>query len=390
MPPRKPAHPYGLGSVYQRQDGRWVAAGAIPQPDGTRRRQTFYGPTAAAAQARLAAARAQADSGLPTRGGRQPLGAFLRWWLEHVQRPRVAPATYELTERLIRQHLAPALGTVPLAALTAQQVAAFYAHKRRQGYAPASIGQMHATLRTALAAAERWGLVARNVATLARADLPRAAPAPVAVLDVEPARRFLAAARGHRLEALCIVALYCGLRRGELAGLRWQDVDLDGARLHVRRKAIRIGRRILEDAPKGGKARTLDLAPPVVAALRAHRARQAAERIAAPEWARPDLVFVTRLGALLNPTGINTNVVRPLIRRAGLGGLTAHGLRHSFASLALAGGADAAAVAADLGHASAVTTLRTYRHVLPSERGRVARRVADLLADEPAGDEAPG
>jgi integrase len=361
----------------------FAAEGTLPQPDGTRKRQTFYARTAAAADAKLAAAKAAAGQGLPTRSARQPLGQYLRWWLEHVQRPRVAPSTYEHQEMLVRRHLGPDLGTVPLATLSAQQLAAFYGRKRRAGYAPGTIQGMHALLSAALAAAVRWELVPRNVAQLARQDVPTGPRAEPRVLDVEPAQRFLTAARGERLEGLYMVALYCGLRRGELAGLRWQDVDLEGAQLHVRQKAIRVHRRLVEDAPKGKRARTLDLPASVVAALRAHRTRQAVERLAAPSWARPDLVFTTPLGEPLNPASLNTNHIKRVLRRAGLEGLSAHSLRHSFVSLALREGIDVAIVSQMAGHASPDITLRVYRHVLGGERKGAAERLAKLLDAPP-------
>ena len=132
---------------------------------------------------------------------------------------------------ILRRHLIPALGKRPLPKLTPQEIQAFYAQKLADGYAPGTVRQMHAVLCNALNTATRWGIIPRNPAALV--DLPKLAKREVPVLDAEPARKLLQAARGERLEALFVLALTTGARQGELLGLRWQDVDLDGGQLHM-------------------------------------------------------------------------------------------------------------------------------------------------------------
>jgi len=378
VPPRK-RRPRGLGSVTTRADGQVVARCWLPLPDGRRVRQAFYGPDAAAAEGKMLAARQAALAGLVP-ADRQPLAAFLQSWLEQVKRPRVEASTFERQEAIVRLHLVPALGHHRLGALRPQHVALFLGERQRAGYAPGTVRQLHAVLHNALQTAVRWELVPRNVAALAAADLPRLPRREPPVLDPTAARALLAAAPRDRLGALYVVALTTGLRRGELCGLRWADIDLERARLHVRQQHSRTRAGLAEKLPKSKRARVVDLAALTVEALRAHRAAQAQERLAQPgSWPRPDLVFTTPTGAPLHATPLGSYHFRRFLAAAGLPPLTLHGLRHSFASLLLSEGEDLATVSAMLGHADPAITLRVYRHLFEGEGRRTARRLDALL-----------
>src|SRR5262249_15840352 len=156
------------------------------------------------------------------------------------------------------RHLIPAFGSRPLAKLTPQEIQACYTRKLADGYAPGTVRQYHAVLCNALNTAVRWGLLVRNPAALV--DLPKVPRREGQVLDAEPARRLLEAARGDRLEALYVLALTTGMRQGELLGLRWDAVDLDTGMLHVRRKLLRARRQLVENAPKTESGRrSIDL-----------------------------------------------------------------------------------------------------------------------------------
>src|SRR5262245_22226550 len=164
------------------------------------------------------------------------VGRFLEEWLQTTQ-PSVRPTTWLRYKQLICPHAIPALGTLLLARLEPRQVQKLYADLLAQGQAPASVRQLHAVLRRAFSQAVKWGTVVRNV--IALAIPPRVARHEIQPLTAAQARALLEAARGERLEALYVMALSSGMRLGELLGLRWSDVDLDGGMVQVRQILVR-------------------------------------------------------------------------------------------------------------------------------------------------------
>ncbi len=373
-----PKRANGEGTISQRKDGRWWAR--ITLPDG--RRKAYYGPTRQAVAQQLARALHERQQGLPIAGERQTVGQYLTWWLAERVRPTVRPRTYASYAQLVRLHLGPALGTIPLARLAPQQVQAFLNAKRDAGLSPRTVQYLHAVLRRALGQALKWGLVARNVATLV--EPPRVRRAPVQPLTVEEARALLAAVRGDRLEALYAVAVALGLRQGEALGLRWQDIDLDAGTLRVTGALQRVEGTLRRDAPKTPQSRRLLYLPPsLVATLRAHRARQAEERLRAgplwqpPAWA-PDLVFTTATGGALDARNVVRHYHR-LLERAGLPRRPFHHLRHTAASLLLAQGVPLRVVMETLGHSHISLTADLYAHVLPALQQEAAARMEAVL-----------
>jgi integrase len=190
-----------------------------------------------------------------------------------------------------------------------------------------------------------------------------APPDRVKALSPAQVRALLDAARGTRNEALYIVALHTGLRQGELLGLRWSDVD--GGKVSVRR-ALKITARGLGFGPPKNTAsrRSVTLNKTAAAALRAHKARQNAERIAAREWHDMGLVFPNRVGKPSDPNNLYYREHKPLFTRAGLDGFTFHALRHTFATALFSRGEHPKRVQSLLGHASITQTMDTYSHLI--------------------------
>jgi len=205
---------------------------------------------------------------------------------------------------------------------------------------------------------------------------------------VPEARRLLEAARGDRLEAFYVLALHTGMRRGELLGLKWADVDLDTSTIRVRRTLTRTenGKRVALGEPKTKKSRrTVRLTPVATDALGRHRARQAEEKLKAGElYADQDLVFADEGGGLINPSNLRQRSFASLLRRAfGEGGdatrITFHDLRHTCASLLFQRNVHPKFVQELLGHASVAITLDTYSHMLPGMGGEAADAIGDAL-----------
>src|SRR5579884_3830581 len=277
------------GTIRQRADGRWEAQVSMPRG----KRKSYYGKTRREAQDKLRAALRDLDAGLDLAAGRQTVGQFLDRWLADVAKPSVRPSTYESYAGHVRNHLKPALGHIQLAKLTPQQVQTMLTEKTAAGLSPRTVQYIRAVLRRALGQAMKWGLVARNVATLT--EPPRSAKKPVQPLTAEQARAFLDFTKDDRLGPLFHVAITTGLRQGELFGLRWPDVDLAAGTLTVRHALQRINGKPTLVAPKTDKSRrTVTLPASAVAALREQRKRQLQERLlAGSRWQDWGLVFAS-------------------------------------------------------------------------------------------------
>ena len=229
----------GEGSIFQRADGRWCGILSLGWENGKRKRKSFYGVTAAEVQAQLLMARADHARNLPVAAERQSVTQFLMHWLDHTVKPNARPRSYESFEIIIRKHIIPEIGRTRLEKLTPQQVQALLDRKLKSGLAPQTVVHIRMVLRTALNQAMKWSLIARNPAALV--DPPRIPRSEIRPLTAEEARRFLDAAKGERFEALYTLALFSGLRRGEILGLRWSDVDLEARALRVNQAIQRVG-----------------------------------------------------------------------------------------------------------------------------------------------------
>ena len=353
---------HGEGSYRQMPNGTWQ--GRVTLPDG--RQRSVYAKTERQARDKAKEAIKQAEAGvkLPTRDdpkGRQTVAEFLARWLRDDIKPHKAPRTHEFYERIVRVHIAPAIGEHRLDKLTPQHVAAMLAAKGETA-APRMVHHIRTVLRTALNQAVRYELVPRNVAALTTPPrVPRAEPV---FLDHDGARARLNAARGNRFEAAFQLGLKVGLREGEILGLKWDDLDLDARRLTVRRTVQRAAGRLIEKEPKTEKSRrTVKLPPSVAATLRARRDQQAFERQAAGEfWNEAGFVFATKTGGPIDPR----NFIRAwhdLHTGAGLDRVKFHATRHTAASLLHAEGLSLKVIQEVLGHSMLSTTADIYGHV---------------------------
>jgi integrase len=222
----------------------------------------------------------------------------------------------------------------------------------------------------------RPSAIRRTVATLV--DRPAASPERPTPLTADQVRDFLAGTAGDRLGPLYGTAIATGCRQGELLGLRWQDMDLDTGTLTVAHTLERGTRELAE--PKTERSRrTLRLGAGTVAILRTHKARQAAERLAAGrKWQDKDYVFATGIGTPLESRNV-THALQAALARLGLPRQRFHDLRHAYATLMLEEGEDVAIVSKNLGHSTVRTTTDTYAHLTAKMRVRSAARMDALL-----------
>jgi integrase len=359
-----------------------------PDPVTGRRRQKTKGGfrTKRECQAALNEAIMALQTGTYVAASRRTVRSFLLdEWLPDREPPKLRATTYANYETQIRTHVLPALGGVELQRLSPAQLNAFYrallaGGRRRdsQGLAPKTVKNIHAIVHRALKDAVRWGYVARNVADAV--DPPRGRSPEMRVWTPDQLRGFLAHVRTDRLYAVWLLVATTGMRRGELAGLRWADVDLDGHRVSPRRPRVVVNYAVEVSEPKTAKGRrALALDAVTVAALREHKARQAEERaMVGAGWQDTGLVFTRPDGAPIHPDLISDWFER-LARTAGLPKIRLHDVRHSYASAALAAGIPAKVISERLGHATIQITLDTYSHVLPGLDAQAAETVARLI-----------
>ncbi len=371
------------GTITQRNDGTWeakISLGYQVGLDGTpkRVRKSFYGKTRKEVSAKLNKALEDHWHGLPVAVERQTVGQYLDRWLSDVVQPSVRPKTHHSYAQLVRLHLTPGLGHHQLSVLAPQHFQAFLNDKLAAGLSPRTVQYLRAVLRRALGQALKWGLVARNVATLT--EPPRSVHHEMKFLTPMQARSLLDAARGDRLEALYAVALAVGLRQGESLGLRWSDIDLDAGTLTVRTALQRVDGALMLVEPKTETSRrTLSIPPTVIAALRAHRDRQSFEQAkAGPRWIETGLVFTTPKGTPLDSRNV-TRRFKALLHTAGLHDMRWHDLRHSCASLLLAQRVPYRVVMETLGHSQISLTMR-YSHLIPELRREAADSMERLLS----------
>ena len=364
----------------------WVDVGR--DASGKRKQKTKGGfPTKRAAQQAARVVEQTVADGSYVEPTRQTLGQYLTTeWLPSI-RAHVRPSTWGHYEGNIRRHVVPRIGSLPLGRLSAMHLEALYADLLTDGRAdgtgglsPRTVGHVHRVLRNALADAVRVGKLHRNAAALARP--PSVPHREMSVWSPEQLRQFLGYLQRtqDRLLALWVLAATTGLRRGELLGLRWQDVDLDHGRVSVM-QTLTVADRVVRFAePKTARGRrSLALDAATVKVLRAHRARQSEERLAwGAAWPDAGLVFTREDGRHLDPYW-PTHALPRLAQEVGLPRIRVHDLRHSYASAALVAGVSAKVVSDRLGHSTIAITLDTYSHVLPALDEEAADRVAALI-----------
>ena len=371
----------GEGSVYQRADGYWVAqVDAGFDRKGRRRRPRAVRRTKREALAALDELRRQADQGV-TPERTQTVGEFLAWWLATVLPGTVKASTTEDYGYMARRYVIPHVGRVKLAKLTPQHVKSMLRALEDDGLSPRTRQYARAVLRRALRWAEQNGLVARNVAALV--DGPRKTGTKLDdTLDAAGAAAVIDAAAGDRLEALAVLVLRLGLRKGEALALRWDDVDLDAGTLTVRGtlKRRRDGGGLFVDTTKtDAGTRELPLVAGTSDALREHRRRQAAERLAlGPLWVDTGHVFTTVTGTLLDPRNAN-RLWSALCERAGVGHRRFHAARHTAATLLLEQGVPLEVVSAVLGHAGLAITADVYAKVGMDAKRRALATLAKKM-----------
>jgi integrase len=300
---------------------------------------------------------------------RATLREFLIHWLKYIE-TQVSPRTRQNYHELISFWIMPKLGHVPLAKLRPEQITLTYSdaltHGRKNGtgLAPRSVRAMHRVLSQALKQAVTWNLVAKNPAALCKP--PRVERKEMRVLDLAATAALAAFAEGGPLHMPILFFTLCGLRRGEVAAIRWNRLDLHAGRLAVTTSIEQTTRGVREKPPKSGRARTVTLPALLVEELHRHRVKQAEDLLRLGIRQTDETHVCLHEGATpWTPRKLTFATIR-LIRASGLPRVRLHDLRHGHATHLLEANAHPKVVQERLGHASIQVTLDTYSHVLPS------------------------
>ncbi|MBZ9712232.1 tyrosine-type recombinase/integrase [Deinococcus multiflagellatus] len=370
----------GEGTIFYREDKKiWGAEVTLARHPGTGKitRRTVYGKTQKEVQAKInQLKKAQAEGTL-----RAPDSTTVEdWSKEYLEnaKTRLKAGTYQSYEMNIRLYVLPYLGKIRLEKLTARDVSAMVnALAKEKGTRTSQYART--LLSMMLNYAVSLDMLPRNVAKNTRP--PKAPRKEMSFWEPGEVRTFLKAISGHRLEALFYLALTTGMRKAELLGLRWSD--LQGDTLSVRQTVVRVAYTPTIETPKtAAGVRDLVLDPDSLDQLRARRTAWEAERAAVlgagSVWPDHDLIFPDQNGEPLMPWRIDYHW-RTLRDGCEVSPIRFHDLRHTYASLAIASGMDVRMLAERLGHADASITLKVYSHVLASQRRRSAIGLGSLL-----------
>jgi integrase len=379
------------GSVVQKPSGsgRWYVVVDMERDPGTgaRRRKWHSGFSSKRdAERGLTKILGSLDQGSYLSPSRVRVAEYLtQTWLPAIE-STVRPTTFNGYRAHINLYVIPRLGAEQLQRLTPDQLSHFYRELQKEGgrdggpLSANTVRRVHATMHRALRDGVRWGYLQRNPAQVAvKPRQPNVGTSGATTWTAAEVKGFLAAVNGGRLQALWRVAATTGLRRGELLGLRWADVDLTARRIAVRQTLTSVGSQIIIGEPKTKRGkRSVALDGQTVTELSAWRQMQHAERMSwGSAWTNSGLVFTRENGTFIHPDLLSKWFVR-YSREAGLTPIRFHDLRHTHASLALQAGVPAKVVSERLGHATVAFTLDVYSHVIPGLQEEAAERIAAL------------
>ena len=361
------------GHITKRGDS-WTAVVDLP-PDpatGNRRQKRVTARTKREVEQQVAALIQAGQTGFTDAGKLSVRGYFDRW-LETTA-PTLRAVTVRRYRDIVRLHIVGVIGNTPLAKLTSADVQRLYAD-RLTLLSPSTVRYVHAVLHHALDDAVKWGLLARNVADAV--EPPQKARREMHVWNADQVGCVLRAAADEPFEALWRLAIYTGMRRGELLALKWADLDLDAGALFVQRSLSRgLTSRLEEREPKSQSGRRrIALSRSVVDSLKRHRVRQLEYRLSVGDaYEDRGYLFANETGGHVHPNTLYRRY-RDLTARAGVPPIRFHDLRHTSATLLLAEGVHGKIVQERLGHANIAMTLDLYSHVTAD----MQRHAADAL-----------
>ncbi|SDY56923.1 site-specific integrase [Thermoactinomyces sp. DSM 45892] len=370
----------------RKRGSKWcyvIDVGRDPQTGKRKQKWSKGFPTKREAERELNKTINEIENGTFVESNKMTLGEYLEIWLQDYAKNAVKPTTLESYSYLIKTHIVPFLGPLSLDKLQAIHVQRFYNKmleegriKSEGGLSSGTVRRLHGLLNTALNQAVKWRLVNLNVVTLV--ESPKHRKKEISPLNLEEVKRFLFYAKNDRYYITFLLAITTGLRRGEILGLRWKDVDMNTCTASIRKNLVLVSHTPVLQEPKTRRSvRSVTLPPIVIQALKNHKQVQDQEKTN-ELYQCYDLITATCFGSPLNPLHLRKRF-KKILTKANLPDIRFHDLRHTHATLMLQQGEHPKVVSERLGHSNINITLDTYSHVLPNMQQEAVERFEKML-----------
>jgi integrase len=390
------------GSIRQRPDGTWEGRVSLGyDSEGKPKRQSFYGKTRQEVAEKMNETLHQLHIGSFIEPNKVMLGEWLDTWLATYKKmgtKGIRPTTYVSYEYIIRAHIKPTLGWIPLKQLQTQALQKFFNSMResgrqkmqgsysdKPGLSRRTVEYTRTIIKAALSQAVEEGLLIRNVAAATKLP-PDTEKKEVVPFTRGEAEQFLSTARGNRMFASYYMDIFTGTRRGETLGLKWDDIDWKAPNFEIKRELVAIkdettGKYFLDfQLPKTAKSqRTIPMTEDMVKVLKSHKARQNEEKLFfGQSYHDENLVFCSEDGKRLWPRNFNRQYTS-LLKQAGIEHKKPHTMRHTCASLLLEAGEELKNVQELLGHSKMSTTGDIYAHVLEKTKKKALDKLNGMI-----------
>lgn len=374
----------GEGNIRKRKDGRWEGRYTVGRDPKTGKQifKNVLGKTQAEVKAKLEKAIEESRGLDIVKAQSYTVGQWLDVWFEYYAKVKVRPSSHKTYQGYIKNHIKPHIGNIPLTKLTTLDLQVMYqelltkgrvdrieSKHQPKGLSAKTVRNLNQIISSTMKLAIQQKLISSNPAD--GCALPRIEHKEMKTLPADQLAAFLNEAKRTGTFELYYIDLATGLRRGELLGLKWQDVDLDSGAIHVRRQIGRIDGKVQEAPLKTKNAyRNIPIGADAVSILREKKKQ---------DGGRSEYVFPSPTGGPMSPGSV-LKMLHRVLERAGLPELRFHDLRHTFATLALQNGVDIKTVSGILGHFSAGFTLDTYAHVTTAAQRQAAETMGEVLA----------
>jgi len=379
------------GSIRRRSNGTWEGSVRITDMNGVESRPYFYGKTQAAVRKQINAAVNKADHGIYIASDDLIMYDWLIEWLWSIKKEQVKPKTFGWYEELIRNHIQDtALAKMKVVDIRRNHIQNWVKQDMKKNGSARAVNAAYGVIRNSMNDAIRLGIIIYSYAD--KVVLPKQKPAPIKILTVKQQKLFMDAIQNHRLRSAFFLTLTTGLREGEIAALRWIDIDFDEMCLVIKRDAIRVNiydenthkkigsEIIIQDSPKSAAGyRTIPLLPAVVNELRRHRLKQNEEKMKNRKlWQDNGLCFCNEIGQIYDPKTFYTTIRKICDKTDGLEKIKFHALRHTFATRALESDINQKTVQDLLGHETPDMTMH-YTHILEEHKKKEIQKLQDVF-----------